>query len=274
MSNEELRAIVARTAKNIDKLSQELGVSAEDSEAASFLSIRRPRIVSLAEERKKTELAQQKTESLQQKTEAAIVSLVEEGKKTEVSIKELRKELGGVGGVQGDIAGDLFRRKGPGTLSEEQKKTEAFMRELRKEFERKGVGLRQEDIVKDLFGQNVVSVLEARKISVEKVEHKLKGPDAEFDITAINRQEIVIIEVKSRLRSSDIHDLIHRQIPLFKKYFGSDYKGHKIMGGLASMAVDPALEEEVEEAGLFLFTQTKEGGASLANSPDFVPKSY
>ena len=46
------------------------------------------------------------------------------------------------------------------------------------------------------------------------------------------------------------------------------------MGGLASMAVDPALEEEVEEAGLFLFTQTKEGGASLSNSPDFVPKTY
>ena len=222
MSNEELRAIVARTAKNIDKLSQELGLSQQKTEAS---------IVSLAEERKKTELAQQKTETLQQKTEAAIVSLVEEGKKTEVSIKELRKELGGVGGAQGDIAEDLFRR-------------------------------------------NAQGLLQARKIPVQELHYALKGPNAEFDLVAGNEKEIVLTEVKSRLRSSDIHDLIHRQIPLFKKYFGSDYKGHKIMGGLASMAVDPALEEEVEEAGLFLFTQTKEGGASLSNSPDFVPKTY
>ena len=208
MSDEELRAIVARTAKNIDKLSRELGLSQQ-----------------------KTELAQQKTEAAQQKTEAAIVSLVEEGKKTEVSIKELRKELGGVGGAQGDIAEDLFRR-------------------------------------------NIVKLLESKNISVKKLEHNLKGPNAEFDLMAGNEKEIVIIEVKSRLRHSDIHDLIHRQIPLFKKYFGEDYKGCEIMGGMASMAVNPKLEKEVEKAGLFLFTQTKEGRASLANSPDFVPKSY
>ena len=100
MSNEELRAIVARTAKNIDKLSQELGLSQQKTEAS---------IVSLAEERKKTE--------------AAIASLAEEHKKTEAvqqkteaSIKELRKELGGVGGAQGDIAEDLFRRNAQGLL--------------------------------------------------------------------------------------------------------------------------------------------------------------
>ena len=190
MSNEELRAIVASTAKTMDQL---------------------------AKEHRKTELAQQKTELAQQETEA--------------SIKELRKELGGVGLAQGDIAEDLFRR-------------------------------------------NVQGILQASKIPVEKLHYHLKTPDAEFDLVAENREEIVIIEVKSRLRSSDIHDLIHRQIPLFKEYFGKRYKGRKIMGGLASMAVNPALEEEVEEAGLFIFTQTKEGGASLANSPDFVPKSY
>ena len=183
MSDEELRAILASVARSLDEL---------------------------ADERKKTEAAQQKTET---------------------SMRELQKELGGVGGAQGDIAEDLFRR-------------------------------------------NVTSLLQARKISVKKLHYSLKAPYAEFDLMAENGKEIVIIEVKSCLKSSDIYDFIHRQIPLFKKYFGSDYKGHKIMEGLASMAVSPDLEKEVEKAGLFLFTQTEEGGASLANSSNFTPKAY
>ena len=250
MSNEELRAIVDRTAKNIDKLSRELGLSHQKTEAAQQKTQLAQQKTEAAQQ--KTEAAQQrtqaaqqkteaviaslaeerkKTEALQQKNEVAMASLIEEGKKTEASIKELRKELGGVGGAQGDIAEDLFRR-------------------------------------------NIVSILQARGISVKEAHYHMWGQDAEFDLMAANEKEVVLTEVKSRLRSSDIHNLIHRQIPLFKKYFGKRYKGCKIMGALASLSVSPELEREVEEAGLFLFTQTKEGGASLANSPDFVPKTY
>ena len=167
----------------------------------------------------------------QQKTEAGIASLIEEHKKTELSIRELRKELGGVGRTQGEIAEDLFRR-------------------------------------------NVARALQSRGISVEELEYRLKTPDAEFDLVAANGKELVLVEVKSRLQFSDIDAFIHRQIPMFKRYFGERYKGRKVMGSLASLSVGPKLEKEVEGAGLFLFTQTKEGGASLANSPDFSPKSY
>ena len=171
------------------------------------------------------------------KTEAALASLAEEHKKTEAaqqkteaSIRELHKNLGGVGITLGEMAEDLFRR-------------------------------------------NVVSTLEQRGIRLDSLEHNLKMPDAEFDLVGFNGSQVILIEVKSRLQEQDIDGLISKQIPIFRRYF-NDYKDHKLMGGLASLAIDEKLEEQVEKAGLFLFTQTKEGGASLANSPGFHPQFY
>ena len=201
MSEEELRTLVASIAKDLKGLIKETAEERKKTEAV---------LASLAEEHKKTEVAQQKTE---------------------VAIRELRKELGGVGRTQGDIAEDLFRR-------------------------------------------STAKLLQDRGIAVDELKHNLKTPNAEFDLLFINGKLLVLTEVKSRLQPSDIDTLIYKQIPAFKRYFGEDYKGRKIVGALASLAVDVDLEKQVEAAGLFLFTQTKEGGASLANSPDFKPRFY
>ena len=211
MSDEELRVLFASIAEEHKKTE----AAQQKTEAA---------LASLAEEHKKTEAAQQKTE-------AALVSLAEEHKKTEAAIREIHKELGGVGRTQGDIAEDLFRR-------------------------------------------STAKLLQDRGIAVEELKHNLRTPNAEFDLLFINGKLLVLTEVKSRLHFSDIDTLIYKQIPAFKRYFGDDYKGRKIIGALASLAVDADLEKQVEAAGLFLFTQTKEGGASLANSPDFKPRFY
>ena len=46
------------------------------------------------------------------------------------------------------------------------------------------------------------------------------------------------------------------------------------IGGIASTVFSKELEQKAEAAGLFAFTQTEEGGASIANSPDFTPVFY
>ena len=196
MSEEELRAIVGSLAKTLSALGK----------------------------------AQQKTEAAQRKTEAVMASLAEEHKKTEASIRELHKELGGVGRTQGEIAEDLFRR-------------------------------------------NLKSVLSQRGIQIDKLGYNWRLADAEFDLIGENNTQVFLVEVKSRLQASDIDTFLSRQIPAFRKYF-HQYKGRKLMGGLASLAVDEKLEKRVEEAGLFLFTQTEEGGTFIANSKAFSPKIY
>ena len=119
----------------------------------------------------------------------------------------------------------------------------------------------------------MAGILEQRGIRLDSLEHNLKMPDAEFDLVGFNGSQVILIEVKSRLQEKDIDALIFKQIPSFRRYF-NDYKDHKLMGGLASLAIDEKLEKQVEKAGLFLFTQTKEGGASIANGPGFHPKFY
>ena len=196
MSEEELRAILGSLTKSLSEL---------------------------AKAQQKTEAAQQKTEAAQQKTEAA-------QQKTETAIRELHKELGGVGRTQGEIAEDLFRR-------------------------------------------NIKRILKNRGFILDELAYNWKMPDAEYDLIGINGIYIILIEVKSRLQEQDIDTLIFKQIPSFRKYF-DQYKGHKLIGSLASLAVSRELEKQVEKAGLFLFTQTEEGGASLVNSPDFKPRFY
>ena len=225
MSEEELRAIIGSAAKTIKEIGEEhkkteaaLASLAEEHKKTELV------LASLAEEHKKTEAAQQKTEVAQQKTEAA-------QQKTEAAIRELRKELGGVGRTQGEIAEDIFRR-------------------------------------------NLAAILKQRGFPVGEIHSNLKTPDAEFDLLAVNGKKLILTEVKSRLENSDIHKLVHKQIPAFKDAFGGRYKGHKIIGALAALAIDADLERQAEEAGLYVFTQSKEGGASLANSPDFKPKFY
>ena len=214
MTDEYLKTLIASLAK-------EMAAEHKKTEAG---------LASLAEEHKKTEAAQQKTE-------AVLASLAEEHKKTEAA----------------------------------QQKTEASMRELNKNLG--GIGITLGGMTEDLFRRNVAGILEQRGIRLDSLEHNLKMPDAEFDLVGFNGSQVILIEVKSRLQKQDIDALIFKQIPTFRRYF-NDYKDHKLIGGLASLAIDEKLEKQVEKAGLFLFTQTKEGGASIANGPGFHPKFY
>ena len=242
MTDEYLKTLIASLAKRTEAALASLAEERKKTEAV---------IASLAEEHKKTEAAQQKTEAVlaslaeehkkteaaQQKTEAVLASLAEEHKKTEAA----------------------------------QQKTESSIRELNKNLG--GIGITLGGITEDLFRRNVAGILEQRGIRLDSLEHNLKIPDAEFDLVGFNGSQVILIEVKSRLQEKDIDALIFKQIPTFRRYF-NDYKDHKLMGGLASLAIDEKLEKQVEKAGLFLFTQTKEGGASIANGPGFHPKFY
>ena len=109
MELRELKDLIAGLALENQKLSQEnqkTATAQQKTEAA---------IASFIEE---TKAAQRKTEASQQKTEAAIASFTKETKaviasftkETKASQKQLRRELGGMGRTQGEIAEDLFGR--------------------------------------------------------------------------------------------------------------------------------------------------------------------
>ena len=136
-----------------------------------------------------------------------------------------------------------------------------------------GIGVTIGDTAEDLFRRNIKEALTRRGIVIDRVMNNIQYPGGEFDLLCPNGIYAVLVEVKARLRSSDINFFLKKQIPDFRKYF-TEYKDHKLVGGLASMAANHKLEKRVEESGLFLFTQTAEGGASIANHSDFNPTYY
>ena len=167
-----------------------------------------------------------------------------------------------------------------------QQKTEAGLQELRAAQQRTdsrltGIGITIGDTSasESLFCRNAKEALARRGIIIDRVMPNVDYQDGEFDLFCVNGDHAVLVEVKARLRSSDINFFLKKQIPDFRKYF-TEYKetctrqGEKLIGALASMAVSQKLERRVEDLGLFLFTQTEEGGASIANSIDFNPTHY
>ena len=98
------------------------------------------------------------------------------------------------------------------------------MRELRKELS--GVGRTQGEIAEDLFRRNLMRALAYRGILLDRLEHNWRLPETEFDLIGINGEQIVLVEVKSRLNSRDIERLIDKQIPIFRKRF-DEFRGHK-----------------------------------------------
>ena len=109
MELRELKDLIAGLALENQKLSQ------ENQKTAAAQQKTEDAIASFIEE---TEAAQRKTEASQRKTEAAIASFTKETKavitsftkETKASQKQLRRELGGMGRTQGEIAEDLFGR--------------------------------------------------------------------------------------------------------------------------------------------------------------------
>ena len=159
-----------------------------------------------------------------------------------------------------------------------QQKTEAGLQELKEAMAHTdkrldGIGVTQGDMAEDLFRRNVQGALEKRGIPIDKMLSNQSSSGFEFDLLGVNGTSIILIEVKARLRAKDIYRFVHKQIPSFRKVF-PEYNAHKLMGGIASTVFSKELEQKTEVSGLFTFTQTEEGGASIANSPDFTPMFY
>ena len=213
----------------------------------------------IAEENQKVVIAQQKTEAGIQELKTTIAELAKEHEKTEVP-----------------------RQKTEAT----QQETDRQIKELNKKLT--SIGITIEDTAEDLFRRDLKGALTRRGIVIDRVMNNIQYSEGEFDlfspagrVQVPNGTYVVLIEVKDRLRASDINFFLKKQVPDFRKYF-TEYKEQKLIGGLAStstssaqrMAINQKLERRVEESGLFLFTQTEEGGASIANRPDFNPTFY
>ena len=132
------------------------------------------------------------------------------------------------------------------------------------------IGFTQWEVAEDLISRNVKRLLEKRWMNVKEIKTNEKK-SREYDIIVENGKEIVLVEVKNKVRQDDIDKFIEKQIPAFKKDYPK-YKNKKIYGWIWWLVFRPDLEKNAEKKWLYVFTQNWEGGAVIVNKKKFKPK--
>ena len=160
------------------------------------------------------------------------------------------------------------------------KETDRRMKEMQKEIW--WIGNSQEEVWIDLFRRNMKWILRKKWIYVDDVSTRfsssVKLEDGtmlkwEYDLMWINGKDIVVVEVKNKLKTDHIKKFLEVQLPRFKTLFPS-YKDYNLYGWVGSLVVWEDQEKQAEKAGLFVFTQWEDGNAMLMNSDNFRGKVF
>lgn len=176
----------------------------------------------------------------------------------------------------------------------QMKETEYWMREQKRETDRqiekqKRVTDRRINYLDELFtGQwgklmealvegDLIELLKERGIGVEGTHPRVKktlndGQDRyEFDIIATNGTEVVVVEVKTNLKVSEVKEFMNN-LKLFKKIF-PEYVDRTIYGAVAYLRCNSKADVYAEKQGLFVIRATG-SSASITNKKTFKPKGF
>ncbi len=130
-------------------------------------------------------------------------------------------------------------------------------------------------LIESLVEGDLVQLLNERGIRVDSVLQRRRGHrdghNYEFDLIAVNTDEIVIVEVKTTLRPDDVKDFLEKLQKA--KIFMPEYKSMKAYGGMAFITADAGSETMAEKKGLFVIRATG-SSAAIINASQFIPKVF
>ena len=144
-----------------------------------------------------------------------------------------------------------------------------------------GVQAKLAALAEDLVSRFLVPLLKERGIAVEYTARNLDGTFRggefegrlwEIDNIAVNGGDVVIGEVKSRLRVRDVRRFVKRTLQQIE-YMTPEHKDKNIYGSMAALQIDPKAFEVANELGLFVIRLTS-GSAEVVNAKNFKPKKY
>ena len=162
---------------------------------------------------------------------------------------------------------------------EQMRRTDEQMRRTDAKLDRIGkqladLGLVQGEVAEELFYRNLRSLFKNRKVTFEKVRRNVKKKGkGEYDIVAVDEGRVLVVEVKNKLEKRMVNEFIEERLPRFKELF-PEYARYRVEGGIGALVVKEDVGKYAEKAGLYVMTQTDEGGAALLNRDDFEPKEF
>ena len=130
-------------------------------------------------------------------------------------------------------------------------------------------------LIESLVEGDLAALLQRRGIAVQ---HTVTNPRQnygerrwEFDIVAINGEEVVVVEVKTTLRVPDI-DRFVRRLNEFPELM-PEYAGRRIYGAVAYLKAHQQSDVRAERLGLFVIRATG-SSASITNREGFTPRTF
>ena len=177
------------------------------------------------------------------------------------------------------------------SLAESQKDTDHRMKETDRQMKETDRQMKETDRrlkrLDDLFtGQwgklmealvkgDLIKLLNSRGIEVNGIardhERQFEGKPYEYDIIAINGEEIVVVEVKTTLRLESVNHFI-KKLEMFKKVL-PEYRDKRIYGGIAYLKANEGTDRFSESRGLFVIRAVG-SSSSIINAEHFKPKSF
>lgn len=227
----------------------------------------------LSEEIAETTRQQQETERRQQETERLMSERSREADRRQQELdrflKEQRQEADR---RQQEL--DLFLKE---HIQETRRREKALDKRLDKRINQmKGVFTSQwGELVESLVQGGLVALMRKRRMTVDSIHQRVygrrNGEDYEFDIVAGNGDEVVVVEVKTTLRSEDVTHFLDK-LRRFTVY-EPRYRGERIYGAVAYLKADVTVTKYAERHGLFVIRATGDS-ASIINAEDFKPAVF
>ncbi len=211
--------------------------------------------------------------------------LEESHRRTEEEIRQTQAEIREFKEAQREAHREIDmmikeNQKGIAELRESQKETERFLKEVMRgirdlRVQLGDLGLVQGEIGEELFYRNLKSVFKKRGIVFNRVRRNLRRrrDDPEYDIVATNGRQVLVVEVKNKLKKRHIDNFLEDQLPEFKRLF-PEYKNKELLGAVGGLVVKDEVGRYAERKGLFVLTQTDEGGAAIINKEKFKPTVF
>ena len=130
-------------------------------------------------------------------------------------------------------------------------------------------------LMESLGEGGLIALLQKRNMTVlytiTRMYGRRNGEHFEFDIVAVNGEEVVVVNVETTLRPGDVTHFLE-QLGKFTVY-DPLYQGKKIYGAVAYLKADTSVQVHAERQGLFVIRATG-SSASIVHDKEFVPRAF
>ena len=120
----------------------------------------------------------------------------------------------------------------------------------------------------ELFKKRGIKV---NQFSTNTLSHR-KGETMEIDVLLVNDTEVVVGEVKTTAKVSDVKHLLEC-LKNFKRFF-PQYKKYTVYGAIAGLRLDEQCDRYAASQGLFVVEFTGKGLARIKNKKNFIAKKF